>query len=328
LGNEQVEHVEAVPVTSNAIEVMERATIDIQIATAHAYPRSISAFTKRAKEMVAVDAETAESCIYRRPVGKDAQGNQTYTEGESIRLAEIVAASYGNLRASAMVVEMTPKYVKAVGAAHDLESNYSAKAEVVESCVKKNGQPYDERMRVVVAKAAQSKAMRDAIFRVVPKSLCKSITNLARQVIAGDERPLEQRREMVRQWLSKLSIDGARVFAVLKVKGIEDLGNDELLELTGIRTALKDGDITLDEAFPPIVDPNEGNNAPGTEGVKDRIKGKTKKVEPPKDEPASDPPTELRFYCQGCDKEFSEPNDKGLCPHCFSKKIIDRQKGQ
>lgn len=264
MANEQIhpEHVEAVPVERNALEVIERATIDVQIATAHRFPRSIAKFTERAKDMVAVDTETAESCIYRRPVGKDAQGNQTYAEGESIRLAEIVAACYGNIRVGGMVTEMTDTYVKAVGMAHDLETNYGAKAEVVESTVKKDfkkkdgtivkGQPYDERMRVVVAKAAQSKAMRDAIFRVVPKSLCKSITNLARQVIAGNERPLEERRKLVSQWLAKLSIDSERVFAALGVKGIADLGNEELETLTGIRTALKEGDITLDEAFPVI----------------------------------------------------------------------------
>jgi hypothetical protein len=264
MANEQVhpEHVEAVPVEVNALEVMERATIDVQIATAHRFPRSIAKFTDRAKAMVSVDLETAESCIYRRPVGKDAQGNQTYAEGESVRLAEIVAACYGNIRVGGLVTEMTEKYVKAVGIAHDLESNYAAKAEVVESTVKKDykkkdgtvvkGQPYDERMRVVVAKAAQSKALRDAIFRVVPKSLCKSITNLARQVIAGNERPLCERRKLVSQWLSKLAIDSERVFAALGVKGIDDLGNEELETLTGIRTALKEGDITIDEAFPVL----------------------------------------------------------------------------
>jgi hypothetical protein len=259
---ETPEHVEVVPVESNALGIMERATIDIQIATAHRFPRNIDKFIERAKKMVAVDMETAESCIYRRPVGKDGD-NQTFAEGESIRLAEIVAACYGNIRVSGMVTEMTDTYVKAIGIAHDLESNYAAKAEAMESVVKKDykkkngevvkGKPYDDRMKVVVAKAAQSKAMRDAIFRVVPKSLCKSITNIAREVIAGTERPLEERRKQVQSWLAKLSIEPERVFAVLGVQGISDLGTSELETLTGLRTALKDGDTTLDEAFPPLM---------------------------------------------------------------------------
>lgn len=256
------EHVEAVVVEQNAIELMERANIDIQIATAHRYPRSIAQFVERAKNMVSVDVETAESCIYRRPVGFNGT-EAVYAEGESIRLAEIVAASYGNIRVSGMIIEMAPTYVKAVGFAHDLETNFAAKAEAVESTVKKPKkdrkgnllppEPYDERMRVVVAKAAQSKAMRDAIFRVVPKSMCKSITNIAREVISGKQRPLEERRKQVEQWLAKLPIDKERVLTALKVHSVGEMGNEQLEILTGIRTALKEGDTTLDEAFPVIT---------------------------------------------------------------------------
>jgi len=262
---ENVEIVQAAPKIS-AIEQMERAAIDIQIATAHQYPRSIAEFNRRAKELVSADAETAESCIYRRPVGKDKSGKVVFATGESIRLAEIVASCYGNLRVQGMITEMTPQYVKAVGIAHDLENNYAAKAEVVESAAYKDGQPYDERMRIVVAKAAQKKAIRDAIFAVVPKSLCKGIIAEAQKIISGAEKPLEERRQAVAQWISKLSIDPKRVFAAIGVNGFEEIGPDELESLTGIRTALKDGDITLDEAFPPL------EIAMGVKAVLDKLK--------------------------------------------------------
>ena len=118
----EIQHVEVAAVEVNAIEVMERATVDVQIATAHKYPRNIDKFIDTAKKMVAVDEETAASCIYRRPVGKEG-GSQKYVEGESIRLAEIVASTFGNLRVSDIISEMNPRYVKAMGFAHDLESN-------------------------------------------------------------------------------------------------------------------------------------------------------------------------------------------------------------
>ena len=70
--NNQVEHVEAVAVTANALEQMERANIDIQISTALAHPRSMKLFYQRAEAMVTLDAETAQSCLYRRPVGRQA----------------------------------------------------------------------------------------------------------------------------------------------------------------------------------------------------------------------------------------------------------------
>lgn len=334
--NETV-HVEAVATEKNAIELMERAAIDIQIATAHQYPRSLTEFNRRAKEMVSVDSETAESCIYRRPVGKDKNGRMTFATGESIRLAEIVAACYGNIRVSAIISEMTPTYVKAIGMAHDLETNNAQKAEVVESTLTRTGKPYDERMRVVVAKAAQSKAIRDAIFRVVPKSLCKSITNIARNVIAGSEKPLEERRVAVESWLSKLSIDQKRVFYALNVKGIEEIGNEELELLTGLRTALKDGDITLDEAFPPI----QQEVKQGVDALAEKLKKKNSNGVapaepdiPPSDiepEPKKDEPQPCRYYCGGCEKEWDNPapqatpSGKPKCPYCLATKVLDRQ---
>jgi hypothetical protein len=265
------ENVEVVSAERSALSVMERASIDMQIATAHQFPRSISLFTKRAKEMVSVDKETAESCIYRRPVGKEG-GKVVYAEGESIRLAEIVAASYGNLRVGGIITETHPKYVKAQGMAFDLESNYAAKADVIESTVDRNGRPYNERMRLVVAKAAQSKALRDAIFRVVPKSLCKSIVNLAKETAFGSNEPLALRRERALQWIKKLCIDAKRVWAALAINGEEELGEEELITLTGLKTAIKDGDITAEEAFPPLTAQNEEPKKSGAAGLQESLK--------------------------------------------------------
>jgi len=80
---------ESISPMAGALEQIEKANIDIQIATAHTYPRSLALFNKRALEMVTLDEETAQSCIYRRPVGKE-KGKVIYAEGKSIRMAEIV----------------------------------------------------------------------------------------------------------------------------------------------------------------------------------------------------------------------------------------------
>ena len=278
-------HLEATPVEGAALEVMERAQIDTQIATAHKFPRSLAVFMKRAKDMVSIDKETAASCLYSRPVGK-VNGQMKYAQGESIRLAEIVAATYGNIRVGAIITEMTPHYVKAVGMAHDLESNFGFKAEVVESTLTKKGFPYSERQRLVTAKAAQSKAIRDAIFRIVPKSLCKPISNVAKDVALGAGETLEQRRDRVMEWVERSDIDPDRVFADLNVGGLEELTQDHLLTLTGVRTAIIDGDITIDEAFPPIVTDEE--KQVGIQGLKQRIKKNDKTPPLPTEEPDAD----------------------------------------
>jgi len=148
-----------------------------------------------------------------------------------------------------MIIEQTDRMVKCRGMAHDLESNFAASSEVVESTVTKDGIPYSERMRVVVAKACLAKARRDAIFQVVPVALCKKLEDSARQTAIGTARTLSKRRQTVVDWINKAGISLERVFAALGVKGVEEIGLKELETLTGIKTAIKDGDITVEEAF-------------------------------------------------------------------------------
>lgn len=239
-------------IATNATREIVSAEVDIQIATAHRFPRSLATFQKRAKDMVSIDEETAESCIYRRPVGKGQDGKQKIAEGLSIRMAEIVAACYGNFRYAAQIVEQTDRRVIARGMAHDLETNVSGSSECIEGTVTKQGFPYSEGQRNVVAKACLAKARRDAVFTVIPRALCKNIEAEARRIITGSQKPLSQRIEAAMGWLAKIAVEPERVWAVLGIKGPAEIGNEEILTLVGLRTALKDGDITIDEVFPPL----------------------------------------------------------------------------
>lgn len=239
-----------------ALEATERASIDSQISTAKRYPRSMERFKNNAVSMATIDEETAESCLYRRPVGKE-NGQPKFAEGMSIRMAEIVGASYGNMRVQATLIEQTPRFVRARGMAIDLENNFASSSEVVESTVDKNGNPYSERMRVVIAKSALAKARRDATFQVVPKALAKPVESAVRKLLHGDALTIEKRRGNVVAWISKLGIDPKRVYAALAIQGEADLNVEKLEELTGIRTAIRDNEVTIDEAFPASV-PSKG----------------------------------------------------------------------
>lgn len=248
-----VTNAELVTPTVNVLDVQERASIDLQIATAKQYPRpKPSQYLQDAIDIATIDDETAESCIYRRPVGKDKDGRQNFAEGMSVRLAEIFAACYGNVRVGGRVIEQTDRYVKAQGVAHDLERNFYATTEVIESTVGKYGKPYDERMRVVIAKAAIAKARRDAIFQIIPRALAKPIENRVREMLYGDAKSLTKRRTAAEQWIKKLGIDEKRVYDALGIGGIEDMTGKHLETLTGLRTAIKDGEVSIDEAFPEI----------------------------------------------------------------------------
>lgn len=341
--------IEAVAVEASALAVMERAEIDMQIATAKKYPRSISDFNKKAIAMVSSDEETAERCLYCRPVGKNPDGTQIFVRGESVRLAEIVASCFGNMRSVGIITEMTPRYVKAIGMAHDLESNYATKAEVVEATVKRNGMPYDDRMRIVIAKAAQSKAIRDAIFRIVPKSLCKSIIAVAQEIAIGKGEALDTRRNRVVEWINKLGIDPQRVYAAIGTKGPKELDNDKLAELTGIKTAIKDGEINIDEAFPPFIaevsekgvaglkkklpknlNKKERKSTAKGRNLKQKAKKEIEKLTQTQPESIGNPvftcPDSFDCGCSKKDKEMridtdhlsADENDQFTCPECGS----------
>ena len=239
---------------SSALLAITRAEVDVQIATAHRFPRSLAAFKKDVLDAVTLDPETAESCVYYRPVGKKkndrGEWEEQFAEGPSIRMAEIVAACYGNIRAGARTIEKNDRFVKVQGVCHDLQKNVYASIEVTEPTIKKDGSPYDERLRVVIEKAAHAKAFRDAVFKVVPRAFLKTSIDEAKRVAAGESATIEQRREKVRQWLTSIKISDARVFTALSVKGWDDVGVEKLTILSGIKTAIKDGEITANDAFP------------------------------------------------------------------------------
>jgi len=241
---------------NNALEQMQRAEIDVQVSTARRFPRSVDKFIKNATTIACIDEETAAQCCYSRPVGDGKNA-----EGMSIRMAEIVSSTYQHLRVGAMIISQTERQVVARGMCHDLENNIASSSEVIESTVNKKGEPFAERMRVVVAKAALAKARRDAIFQVVPRALCKSIYEAAKKTAVGNLATLESRRGKVVAWAKSIGVSEASLCEAVGVKGISDIGLTELETLTGIRTAIRDAEISVADAFPMSIPKGEATKA-------------------------------------------------------------------
>jgi hypothetical protein len=170
--------------------------------------------------------------------------------------------------------------------AHDLETNYAGKSEVIEATLKKDGTPYDERMRVVIAKACLAKAYRDAVFKVVPKALCKQVIEAAKKITNGTDKPVEERRKKAQAWVSTLKIDEKRVFTALGVQGWPEVGNDQLATLTGLKTSIADKDVTIDEAF-PAADQMKGASAPSMFAAGEGKPAEQKPADPVAPTPAS-----------------------------------------
>ena len=244
--------VDLVPIDP-AITLITKAEIDTQIATAHAFPRSLHKFMRDVMSMATVSADVAESCIYALPRGGKS------VEGPSIRLAEMVAASYGNLRTGARVVYNDGKHVTAQGIVHDLEKNIMHTEEVKRSIMQhewKDGQrtgkmvTMNEDMQTVTGRAACAIAYRNAIFKVVPAALINDILEKVRDIAKGTAETLVARRDKAMAYFKYLGIKEKQVFDALEVKGLEDIDLDKLVVLRGMATALKNGEATVDGLFP------------------------------------------------------------------------------
>ena len=261
------ETTEILPPTPN-IPIVDRSDVDIQIATAHRYPRSITRFKQSALAMATSDEDTAASCFYKLSRG----GKEI--EGPGVRLAEIVGSAWNNLRYGSRIVGEDDKWVVAQGMAHDLETNVAMTIEVRRRITDKYGKRYSDDMIAVTANAACAIALRNAIFKVVPKTFVDSIYESAKKVAIGDATTLASRRQKALEYFQKMGIALDRILAVLGKVGLEDIDLKDLETLTGLKTAIKDGDTTIEAAFPAIVSAPAGNGASKTENLAENLKKK------------------------------------------------------
>lgn len=302
------------------IESITKAEVDCQIATAHQFPRSIAQFYKRAEAMVTSDQETAESCLYRLTRKDKRTGEVKIIEGESVRMAEIVAACYGNMRSAVHIIGHTATRVTVRAAAHDLETNNLMAVEKQAKTAYSDGTPYNEDLAIMTANATVSKALRDAIFRVVPKALVKPLKEKAKLVAFGSGQAFLERRRKALDWATKTrKVPLERVLAVLGVKGEEDIGVEHLEVLTGLKTAIMEGDQTVDEAFPeldmtkPLFEhpaQTQPKQEPTPEPVAEEPKKKAKKKEEPVAQPQPETSSdEAAEAAMGLAPEQKEPEN-------------------
>jgi hypothetical protein len=234
---------EPIEVSHSSLEQLNRSEIDVQISTAKRYPRSIKSFKQQAMEMATLDEDTAASMFYVLPRG----GKKI--EGPSVRMAEVVGSCYGNLRYGARIVSVDDKFVTAQGACHDLEKNIAINYESKRRITDKNGKRYNDDMIQTTGNAAASIALREAIFRVVPRSLFKAIYEEAKLTSVGKAATMSEKRHRALDWFKKAGATEAQLFAFLGRAGIDEITIDDLITLRGLVTAIKEGEITIEDAL-------------------------------------------------------------------------------
>ena len=236
---------------AESLMALNRSEIDVQVATAHQYPRNLSRVLNNIETLATIDEETAASCFYTlRRSGK-------LIEGPSVRMAEIIASSWGNIRVQARIIDNDGKMITAQGVCHDLESNYAVSAEVKRRITDSHGKTFSEDMQVVTGNAACAIAMRNALFKVVPMALFRKVVDKAKKVSLGESITLEERRQKLLQYYKTIGVEEKNILDYLSIEKVEEMNIDMVIELRGLANAIKEGTTSVNQVFFPKPETKE-----------------------------------------------------------------------
>jgi hypothetical protein len=233
---------------AEVLQAIDRAEVDIQISTAKQYPRDLQVVLNKIATYATMDKETAEDCFYvlRR---KNDRGQDTIIEGLSVRMAEIIASAWGNIRVATRIIGNDGKTITAQAVCHDLESNTAITKCVPRRITNKAGKTFSEDMQVVTGNAAASIAFRNAVLSVIPKAVTKKIINEVKRVALGQSIDLESSRQNVIAYYGKLGVKPEQLLAYLGVKTVEAIDKQMIFELRALRNAIEEGTTTVKETF-------------------------------------------------------------------------------
>jgi len=232
------------------LEAINRSEIDMQIMTAHKIPRDIEQCKNNMVALAAMDDEIAYNCFYHLE-RKNKDGQVTVIEGPSVRFTEIISACWKNLRIAGRIIANDGKTITAQGVCHDLESNVAYSTEVKRSILTSKGYTYSEDMQVVVGNAAVAIAQRNAICKVVPQVLIKSV------VKEVQKKALEhiQKTGVADQWKSCISyfqaygVNDLMLLEYIGKKSAEEVTAEDIQKLGGVYNAIREGTSNVDETF-------------------------------------------------------------------------------
>ena len=252
---------------------INRSEVDMQIRTAKQYPRDIDAALSKIKKLATIDTETAEDCFYALRRGGD------LIEGVSVRLAEIIAASWGNLRVQTRIVGNDGRQITAIGICHDLESNLAVSVEVKRRITDRNGRRFSDDLQIFIGNVVSVIAFRNAVLKVVPKAVTKKAVEEIKDVAVGKAFDLEDKRNRAIDFFKSLNFSEEQLLQYLKINSIGEIQKEQIFELRGLVTAIKEGTTTIQETFP-----NPKKTAQSTNEKVSKIEAAMMESEQPKTE--------------------------------------------
>lgn len=268
---------------TSALEAQERAQLDVQITTAKRFPRSVSKFQENAMSLATINEDVAAGCFYEMPRGGKS------ISGPSVRLAEIVMSEWGNAHAAARVIEIGARTITAQAVFRDLEKNTAVSMEVTRRITDRNGDRYSDDMITVTGNAACKIAYRNAVFTGVPRAFWSEVYERARLASIGNASNMGEAIAKMLQYFANMGKREKHVLALLDRYSTEEITKEDLIMLKGVATAIREGEISVEEAFRPAG----YDDAPVTSVTPDDI-GSAAKKKAESSEPFMKPPAEQK----------------------------------
>lgn len=255
--------------------------METAIDIANRYPRNIAKVKEAVGILACIDQETAKACFYSKPLGKNKDTQkEEFATGPSIRLAEIVATQYKNIRFGSRIVETGEKWVTVQGITFDLENNISYTADVQRSIwsAKSGGYRYSQSMIETTTKAAGAIAVRDSIFKVIPLGLFAAELKKIKATATGANSgvPIAERLTKAFTQFKVYKVTPEQIMEQLGIKDVKEATEEHLETLIGLYNAIKDNEITPEDAFTPNKVTKEAKDEKVSQGMQDGLFGKDK----------------------------------------------------
>jgi hypothetical protein len=273
-------------VAPTALEAITRGEMLTQVDVAKRYPRSLAHFKQSMLSLATSSKAIAEKCFYTLPGRKGGDGKPL--SGPSVRMAEIMAASWGNLMVATSLVDIADETVTVKARVWDMEKNVAHAEEFVAPIVgsERNGRRrFSDEMIGTTIRAAQAKARRNAILAVVPRAYYEEIKAKIMQVAAGEVKDMKSAwAGAVKWWGETYQVSELQLLKALKRQTADEANAEDLAFLRGFVTSIKQGDITVEQLFGPAITT--------TDNLVEKLKAREAQQAPAREEPGATEPDE------------------------------------
>ena len=301
---------------------MQRTQTQYTTAVSVQHPRSIAKIANNVFE----EARLAGKSFYYRWTVNSKDGKKMI-EGPSIDLTMALCRHYGNC-AIDLIAEETPTHFMIKATFIDLESGMSSPRIFRQRKNQGTGMKDAERQEDIVFQIGQSKAIRNAIRNSLPSWLIERAVEIATdaELNKTNKENIHLARAKVLEFFAGFGVAPDRIEAE-RTRPVDQWAPQDIVDLRGMATALKEGRIGPEELFPQVKKPAEEVREP--EPVASS-KGKKKNIDL---SPVIEPQDKPSIFCRKTDPsrgvfvtECQECSDNSDCDELRQYNFDQNQK--